>query len=502
MQKKCANSPRIITIFFLIFPLVPTIALLILKPYPEEYFNDLINNRWKINPITKIEIFDKNSSPNDLESIDYNGKKEIKYWNGKGFKITRNANLNYIKMSKKNSKICGIDSYGHELYVNQIDDCPINYIYIGTSPPNTDFEYDSISLNDGKTLYYSNKNINGTILVNINVGGIYGCGICYYTNHYCDDMVNFDLCKYKDNSSSIIDSLTINDYINDNELPCETIYEDKEISLYAERYSSLKQSFEYSNLNGLKKKNSQYTLYKYINFVILIISGIIIDILMCIDHSSKCCISVILILINIFLLIIDLGFLIQIFLTYNKFSSKIIPYISHTLREDFLTRKKWIEYVLAMLILLFIYLFFNCIIELIKFKGLNFVMFNNSKLPICLNQNSNTNHPNNPTDLQNPIDPYNSTDPQNSIDPQNTKKQDIEKFKKLIDSKVISQFYIEFDQHPIEDDKGKTIEINDKKYILKQAIKNKDNKKDYIECSIKILSHILKLKNKKDEKNN
>ena len=155
-----------------------------------------------------------------------------------------------------------------------------------------------------------------------------------------------------------------------------------------------------------------------------------------------------------------------------------------------------------MLILLFIYLFFNCIIELIKFKGLNFVMFNNSKLPICLNQNSNTNHPNNPTDLQNPIDPYNSTDPQNSIDPQNTKKQDIEKFKKLIDSKVISQFYIEFDQHPIEDDKGKTIEINDKKYILKQAIKNKDNKKDYIECSIKILSHILKLKNKKDEKNN
>ena len=338
MQTTGVHSPRIIKIVFLIFLLIPSIAILKYYPFKEEYYNDLINKRWKINPITKIEIFDKNSSPNDLESIDYNGKKEIKYWNGKGFKITRNANLNYIKMSKKNSKICGIDSYGHELYVNQNDDCPINYIFIGTSPPKIDFEYDSISLNDGKTLYYSNKNINGTILVNINVGGIYGCGICYYTNHYCDDIVNFDLCKYKDNSSSIIDSLTINDYINDNELPCETIYEDKEISLYAERYSSLKQSFEYSNLNELKKKNSQYTVYKYFNCLILICSGIIIGILMCIDHYSKCYISII--LINIILLIIDLGFLIQIYLTYNKFSSKIIPYISHILREDFFNKKK------------------------------------------------------------------------------------------------------------------------------------------------------------------
>ena len=389
-NKGSVKCPSIVAMFFLIVLLITSITLLILNPYSEEYYKELINERWGIHPISKIEIIDKNNSLiNDLESIDYNGKKEIKYWNGKGFKITKNINLDYIKLSKKNSKKCGIDNFDNELYVNENEECPINYIYISTSQPNILFNYESISLGNGKTLYYSNQNINGRILVNINVGGIYGCGICYYTNHYCDDEVNFDLCKYKDNSSLIIDSLTINDYVKDNDLD-STQYGDKEIYLYAESYSALKNSFTYSNLNGLKKIKFQQKIYTIFNIIVLIISFIFITLLMYNEtHNRNRYCSIILNILNLFLLIIDILILIKSFLKYNKFGSNIIPYISHPLREDYLTRKKWIEFDLAILIFLIIYLILNLILTIIEIKtkevnGCNFVLFDYSRLLSCL----------------------------------------------------------------------------------------------------------------------
>ena len=388
-NKGSVKCPRIIAMLLLIVLLIASITLLILNPYSEEYYKELINERWGIHPISKIEIIDKNNSLiNDLESIDYNGKKEIKYWNGKGFKITKNINLDYIKLSKKNSKKCGIDNFANELYVNENEECPINYIYISTSQPNILFNYESISLGNGKTLYYSNQNINGRIFVNINVGGIYGCGICYYLDDYCENKVNFDLCKYKDNSSLIIDSLTINDYVKDNDLD-STQYGDKEIYLYAESYSALKNSFTYSNLNGLKKIKFQQKIYNIFNIIVLIISFIIISLLMYNDtnYGNKCC-SIILNIINLVLLIIDIIISIKSILKYNKFGSNIIPYISHPLREDYLTRKKWIEFDFAILIFLIIYLIINFILTFIdiikKEYTCGFVLFDYSRLLTCL----------------------------------------------------------------------------------------------------------------------
>ena len=383
-NKGSVKCPRIVAMLLLIVLLIASITLLILNPYSEEYYKELINERWGIHPISKIEIIDKNNSLiNDLESIDYNGKKEIKYWNGKGFKITKNINLDYIKLSKKNSKKCGIDNFANELYVNENEDCPINYLYISTSQPNILFNYESISLGNGKTLYYSNQNINGRILVNINVGGIYGCGICYYLDDYCENKVNFDLCKYKDNSSLIIDSLTINDYVKDNDLD-STQYGDKEIYLYAESYSALKNSFTYSNLNGLKKIKFQQKIYTIFNIIVLIISFIFITLLMYNEtHNRNRYCSIILNIINLFLLIIDILILIKSFLKYNKFGSNIIPYISHPLREDYLTRKKWIEFDLAILIFLIIYLILNLILTK-EVNGCNFVLFDYSRLLSCL----------------------------------------------------------------------------------------------------------------------
>ena len=358
------NFAKIIAIILFIILFILTIRIFSLKPYHEKYYNELINKRWEIHPISKIEIVNKNELSNDLQSIDIMGEDKINFWDGIGFKITRNTNYNYIKMSKLNntSKLCGVDNYNNKLYVNENDDCPINYIKIDTIPPNVNFEYENIPLNNGKTLYYSNKNILfGKVLVNINVGGIYGCGICYYLNDYCVNEVNFDVCKYNVNTSSKIDSLSINDYINDNNLNFKD-YEDKEIELFAETYSSLKKSFKYSNLNGLKNIKSLQMRYNFINLALLLISFIIIVVLMCLDYEYTNYCSIIFNIINLIILVIDLIILIQLLLEHKKFYRKIIPNISFPLREDYLIRKEWIELDIALILLIIIYFIANFII--------------------------------------------------------------------------------------------------------------------------------------------
>jgi hypothetical protein len=185
----------------------------------------LINN-WETNPIKEIEIVEEDSS--ETETIDSNGIKEIKNFNGNFFKLTR-EDTNYLKMSKETNKECGTDSYGNKLYIENNKECPINFIYIGTSPPKVNFDFKKITLKNNKQLYFSNQNTNGKIVINLNVGGILGCGICHSIEDYCD--YSIELCKYKDKSSSIIDTILIKDYINDNSLK-SSIYDNNYIGLY------------------------------------------------------------------------------------------------------------------------------------------------------------------------------------------------------------------------------------------------------------------------------
>ena len=55
--------------------------ILCLYPFNEKNYTNLIKENWKINPITKIEIEDKDSSSS--EKIDLNGEKDIKIGMGK-----------------------------------------------------------------------------------------------------------------------------------------------------------------------------------------------------------------------------------------------------------------------------------------------------------------------------------------------------------------------------------------------------------------------------------
>jgi hypothetical protein len=337
--------PGVISIIVLIILLFLNVSILSIKRFKGKMLNNLKEN-WEKNPITEIEIID-GTITSDAETIDkYNGK-EIKIWEGKSFKIKRNLNLNYYKMFKKkeNSKKCGVDSNNNELYVDKNDECPINEISI-IDKEDCD---EKNKLNNGKCLYYSNKNITGNVLININVGKNEGCGICYYINDYCKDF-DLSLCKYR--NSNLIDSLFISEYIKDNNLP-QTNKNDK-IKLYSESYIY----FDYSN-ERLGKililgKNLSFELTTFFFFIF---SGICILVILSIDNKK---ITIVLSIFSVIFSFINLILLIIINKDYYKISTKIIPEISHPIKEKFVYHTSYkIDY--TIIIFTLIYLILNVI---------------------------------------------------------------------------------------------------------------------------------------------
>ena len=335
----------VISIIILIILFFLNVSILSIKRFKGKMLNNLKEN-WEKNPITEIEIID-GIITSDAETIDkYNGK-EIKIWNGQSFKIKRNLNLNYYKMFKKkeNSKKCGVDSNNHELYVDKNDECPINEISI-IDKEDCD---EKNKLNNGKCLYYSNKNINGNVLININVGKNEGCGICYYINDYCKDF-DLSLCKYR--NSTLIDSLFISDYIKDNNLPQNN--KNDSIKLYSESYIY----FDYSNerLGKILILGKNLT-FELITFFFFIFSGICILVILSIDNKK---ITIVLSIFSVIFSLINLILLIIINKDYYKISTKIIPEISHPIKEKFVYHTSYkIDY--TIIIFTLIYLILNVI---------------------------------------------------------------------------------------------------------------------------------------------
>ena len=333
-------------VYLLLFIL--TVILLCLKPFKKEYHKSLINN-WETNPIKEIEIVEEDSS--ETETIDSNGIKDIKNFNGNFFKLTR-EDTNYLKMSKETNKECGTDSYGNKLYIENNKECPINFIYIGTSPPKVNFDFKKITLKNNKQLYFSNQNTNGKIVINLNVGGILGCGICHSIEDYCD--YSIELCKYKDKSSSIIDTILIKDYINDNSLK-SSIYDNNYIGLYYQNYISLEKNFQSSKLQNIKDMKNKQFICDIIQLIFIFISGILVLITFKLKD----------ILYNIILGVIHLIIIIPVIilshLNIQRYNSilDIISYIAHPIKEDFLYKKNWSDVQLTILIISYIYLFIS-----------------------------------------------------------------------------------------------------------------------------------------------
>ncbi len=328
--------------------LILNVVLLCLKPFKKEYHKSLINN-WETNPIKEIEIVEEDSS--ETETIDSNGIKEIKNFNGNFFKLTR-EDTNYLKMSKETNKECGTDSYGNKLYIENNKECPINFIYIGTSPPKVNFDFKKITLKNNKQLYFSNQNTNGKIVINLNVGGILGCGICHSIEDYCD--YSIELCKYKDKSSSIIDTILIKDYINDNSLK-SSIYDNNYIGLYYQNYISLEKNFQSSKLQNIKDMKNKQFICDIIQLIFIFISGILVFTFILEDIINNN------IVLGVIYFITMIPVIIFSHLNIRRYNSilDIISYIAHPIKEDFLYKKNWSDVQLTILIISYIYLFIS-----------------------------------------------------------------------------------------------------------------------------------------------
>ena len=329
--------------------LILTVVLIFLKPFKKEYHKSLINN-WETNPIKEIEIVEEDSS--ETETIDSNGIKDIKNFNGNFFKLTR-EDTNYLKMSKETNKECGTDSYGNKLYIENNKECPINFIYIGTSPPKVNFDFKKITLKNNKQLYFSNQNTNGKIVINLNVGGILGCGICHSIEDYCD--YSIELCKYKDKSSSIIDTILIKDYINDNSLK-SSIYDNNYIGLYYQNYISLEKNFQSSKLQNIKDMKNKQFICDIIQLILILISFILVLITFKLEDIINS--NIVLGIINLIIMII---MIVLSHLNIRRYNSilDIISYIAHPIKEDFSYKKNWSDVQSTILLISHIYLFIS-----------------------------------------------------------------------------------------------------------------------------------------------
>ena len=120
-------------------------------------------------------------------------------WRGKYFKIEKIKNLNYLNIYKnENGKICGKDSYGNDLYFPNDIECPINDIIIDNN--NKNYEgYKEIQLDNGKSLYYTNKKVSKKITIDLKAHPInYKLNLnLKKTNKICEDLETVEDLKLK-----------------------------------------------------------------------------------------------------------------------------------------------------------------------------------------------------------------------------------------------------------------------------------------------------------------
>ena len=119
------------------------------------------------------KIITRNWKRNSVQLISENDNSHNHYLKWENIFLSYDLNeYNYFDISKKddNSKICGKDSQGNDLYFPKDVECPINDIFIGKFDPDEFPDYTKIRLNDeGEYLYYTNKKTTGKIVIGLEV---------------------------------------------------------------------------------------------------------------------------------------------------------------------------------------------------------------------------------------------------------------------------------------------------------------------------------------------
>ena len=174
-RKTCFTFFYIMFISSMAFTMV--FVILVIKSFNE--YNEIYKN-WEKIPAYSISI--KNYNKNEL-----NVEKMDKKYNYK--------NLLKKNIEDKNFLPCGTDKTNNFLYFPKDIECPINDIEYTDSPfPSKKFfHYKTIQLYPSGYLHYSNENIRGNILIDINISyynsyEIKNINFFYYNGEFIDDI--------------------------------------------------------------------------------------------------------------------------------------------------------------------------------------------------------------------------------------------------------------------------------------------------------------------------
>ena len=128
----------------------------------EKVYTNTIHN-WDLDPIISIE--NNNNISHKFGYMTFDKKKYAFYkWKGDFYKVKRDEKYNYLNIytiKPKEGKLCGTDNLGNKLYFPKDAECPINDISTN---------YIDGYIRGGYDFYYTNKNINGKIIIDIKAG--------------------------------------------------------------------------------------------------------------------------------------------------------------------------------------------------------------------------------------------------------------------------------------------------------------------------------------------
>ncbi len=387
MYLKKYNEISICLLFFLFLIIFFLLFLLIDQRLYNEGYIQTIRENWKKAPIMDITLGYENEKIGSFKNFKNKKSKDIYNWQGISFNFIRKSNkdiyTNIIKNIDSNTKRCGKDSQGNILYFYESDDCPINYVKIGSkNPPNeiNGLKYKVLQLNEENYLYFTNEYENGKILIDFKVSNFNGpClnknknnEICSFFLKKCDLEEKDYICNtYKSiNAYDKISSYSFTDFVNHNELNIKEDYDEQsQIYLYSETYIGFKE------INNKVKKYSPkiFTISKFSNiinvFLLLIYILLFLGIILLYFHDNELFIiieSLIFVILSTLMIILTL----ISFINYYVISNNIFKQLENEI-SDYYNKTRWQVSLTIFMFILFIF-FFIYIIKII----LNIIEFN------------------------------------------------------------------------------------------------------------------------------
>ena len=370
-------------IYYLLVPILPIYFFVSIK----DIVNDLkfmknydnIKHNWDTCPISLIEQTNlKNYEIGHLLT------KESKYyfysWKNTIFNVERMSTYSYLDLlTNTNGKICGKDNKGNDLYFNEDDECPINDIVINNRYfYKENYHIIKLGINNNMYLHYTNKKINGKIILDIRLGlpdvnlelnyeksNELCIGFAHKTDEIddCKSYFKFNTVPFYD----IIDSWSIDKFIdNSYELSYSYSYYDEinEINLYSITYQGINSSLinETDLIINLHKNIQLYKGFWYIKIVFIPLSVIFFVIFLIFVNTQDLNLACFIISIIIFFL--QLFYLIIAILSFN-INKKYIQNFMNLINKDFEEHKH--TKTLNLFLILFIAFYFISNALFIKF---------------------------------------------------------------------------------------------------------------------------------------